>query len=182
MPDNAIPIHYVGTIDEAEQLCRAHDAFWVSNCGCREGNKQGCQRSRTDVCLMFSGDQGASGSGKRPITRPEVDAIIAEARSGKLVARPFRSDDRTRTDGICFCCDDCCGYFLDPKEVCDKGARIERTDMNGCTHCGACADACHFGARGMKDGKLTVDRDKCYGCGLCVDACPVSCIEMGKRT
>ncbi|MCU0607804.1 MAG: 4Fe-4S binding protein [Candidatus Edwardsbacteria bacterium] len=182
MPDNAIPIHYVGTIEEAEQLCRQHGEFWVSNCGCREGNKKGCARSRADVCLMFSGGQGASGSGKREISRQDVAAILEEARSKELVARPFRSDDRTITDGICFCCDDCCGYFLDPAEVCDKGKQVEQTDMGKCTHCGACAGACHFGARTMELGALTVDRDQCYGCGLCVDMCPVNCIEMKKRT
>jgi len=181
MTENTIPIHYVCTLDQARALCKSYQQFWVSNCGCREGNKKGCQQSRTDVCLMFSGGQNASGSGKREISKTEADAIFAEAVSKNLVARPFRSDDRTTTDGICFCCNDCCGYFLDPKETCDKGALIESTDLKACTHCGACVSVCYFGARMMKKEKLSVDQDKCYGCGLCVSACPTNCIGMVKR-
>lgn len=182
MPENTIPIHYVCTIDQARELCKPHQIYWVSNCGCREGNKKGCQQSRTDVCLMFSAGQNASGSGKREITNSEMTGIFVEAEAKNLVARPFRSDDRTTTDGICFCCNDCCGYFLDPKETCDKGALIESTDLKACTHCGACASVCYFGARKMKKDRLAVDRDKCYGCGLCITACPTNCIEMKKRT
>ena len=181
MAKQNIPIHYVSTRDEAKKLCDARTKFWVSNCGCREGNTKGCQRSRIDVCLMFGAGQNSSGSGKREIAKRDVTVILKEAKDKNLVARPFRSDDRKKTDGICFCCDDCCGYFLDPKETCDKGKLIEKTDLKQCTQCGACESVCYFCARKMKKDKLMVNRDKCYGCGLCVDACPVNCIEMVKR-
>jgi ferredoxin len=181
MPKSDIPIHYVCTLDEAKMLCDAYTQFWVSDCGCREGNKEGCARSRIDVCLMFSAGQGASGSGKREITKKDVAAILVEARDKNLVARPFRSDDRTAIDGICFCCDDCCGYFLDPKEICDKGALIEKTDKKICTQCGACVPACYFKARSMNGEKLAIDRERCYGCGLCAGSCPADCIEIIKR-
>jgi ferredoxin len=181
MPENTIPIHYVSTLGEAKELCHPFQRFWVSNCGCREGNKKGCRQSRSDVCLMFSEGQNASGSGKREITRAEVEDIFAEAGSKNLVARPFRSDDRTKTDGICFCCHDCCGYFLDPKETCAPGALIEKTSMGECTHCGACESVCYFRARKMMKNELAVDQSKCYGCGLCVPACPAGCVSMAAR-
>jgi ferredoxin len=177
-----VPIHYVCTHEDARKLAFAHDRFWVSNCGCREGNKDGCKRSRIDVCLMFRGDIGSSGSGHKEIPLTEVVAILDEASEKKLVTRPFRSDkDKSVTEGICFCCDDCCGYFLNHEEKCDKGARIENTDMELCNLCGDCVTACYFGARKMADDKLLVSRDECYGCGMCVEACALEAIALEAR-
>ena len=174
-------MHYVCTHDEAEKLIDDHTQFWVSNCGCREGRGL-CARSRTDVCLMFFSDIESSGSGIKEITEAQARAILDEAKDKQLVSRPFRNDgERDRTDGICFCCDDCCGYFINPGEKCDKGANIEITNFADCTHCGICAEVCYFDARKMNKHELIVDRDKCYGCGLCVDICPEDCIEMIVR-
>jgi len=174
-----IPIHYVSTREEARRLVADHDTFWVSNCGCRE-KRGACKRSRMDLCLMLA-DVPPTGSGKRKATREEAEEILRLAESAHLVTRPFRNEDRTATDGICFCCDDCCSYFANPTERCDKGAFIESTDLDVCTQCGECVDVCHFRARTMADGELAVDRDKCYGCGLCMDVCPLRCIEMIPR-
>ena len=101
-----------------------------------------------------------------------MDAILKEAEEKHLVTRPFRNDSRTDVDGSCFCCDDCCGYFSDPNETCDKGAMIEKTRIEDCSDCGACAEVCHFRARKMADGKLVIDHEQCYGCGLCQTGVP----------
>lgn len=183
MNSTDLAMHYVCTHAEAGALVAAHDRFWVSNCGCRESRGE-CARSRMDLCLMFGGDQSASGSGMREVTRAEVEANLREAETQRLVARPFYNErDRTITDGICFCCDDCCGYFLEPQEnPCDKGRFIEETDLDACTGCGDCVETCYFGARVMDGAELSIWRDKCYGCGLCVDVCPAGCIGMVERT
>jgi Pyruvate/2-oxoacid:ferredoxin oxidoreductase delta subunit len=180
MSDQQIPIHYVATHDEALELIRKHDRVWVSNCGCRERHGK-CERSRMDVCLMFGEDTEGSGSGKKEIRLAEVVGILNEAKAKHLVARPFRNETRTETEGVCFCCDDCCAYFLDPREKCDQGKMIENTDFESCDQCDICIDVCHFGARKISDGVMAVDQDKCYGCGLCADVCPPKCVEMVKR-
>jgi ferredoxin len=181
MSDDERAMHYVCTHDEAKKLIDKHDRFWVSNCGCREG-RGFCARSRFDLCLMFYGDIDPSGSGMKEISADQVREILNEAEEKQLVSRPFRNgDDGERTDGICFCCDDCCGYFINKAERCDKGSQIEITNFADCTHCGICAEVCYFEARRMHKHELTVDRDKCYGCGLCVNICPEDCIEMIRR-
>ena len=182
MAEEKIPIHYVCTHNEAKELINKHNKFWVSNCGCREGNENKCQQSRIDVCLSFSETDEASGSDRKPVDRTFADGIMKEAEDKNLVTRPWRSEDRTKTEGICFCCNDCCGYFVTPdKYACDKGKYIEKTNMAECTHCGVCEDVCCFKARRMTDDKLEVNREKCYGCGMCVDSCPVECIVTEKK-
>jgi len=179
MSEDSPAIHFVCTRDEAAELIAASDQFWVCNCGCREA-KGTCARSRHDVCLMFA-DAGASGSGKRRIDRAGAEEILGVALECGLVARPFRNAQRTAVEGICFCCDDCCGYFLDPTERCDKGALVESTSLEACSQCGLCEDACRFGARRVTDTGLVVTPERCYGCGMCVDVCPEHCVDMVPR-
>jgi len=173
--------HYVATHGEAADHVAGHERFWVSDCGCRAGGP-GCRRSRADVCLFFDPAMGGTGANFHEVDRAFTEGILREAGEKRLVARPFRYDqDRSRTQGICFCCDDCCYYFGEDAGRCDRGAFRERTTMAACTHCGACEPACYFGARVMAGDKLEVDGEKCYGCGLCVDACAEGCIAMERR-
>jgi Pyruvate/2-oxoacid:ferredoxin oxidoreductase delta subunit len=132
-----------------------------------------------DVCLSFT--KSDNDSGEREITLKEVEDLLQEAQTSHLVARPFRNETRIAADGICFCCDDCCGFFLDPEEKCDKGAFIEETDVMRCELCGACADVCYFKARDVDADGMGINRLKCYGCGLCADVCPEGCIQMVPR-
>jgi electron transfer flavoprotein alpha subunit/NAD-dependent dihydropyrimidine dehydrogenase PreA subunit len=46
-----------------------------------------------------------------------------------------------------------------------------------CTGCGACLNACPFGAIEIRDGRAYVT-EVCRACGQCVDVCPVGAIEM----
>lgn len=172
-------LHYVSTLDEARKIIAEHDQFWVINCGCREHHGP-CKQSRIDVCLEFSGGEVSWGSNKHPATRAEVESILREAEEKHLVARPFRDQKtKTVTDGICFCCECCCDYFVEKDtHRCDKGAYIEVTDKDLCAHCGTCEDYCYFGARKLEGEELVIDREECYGCGLCVEVCPEGCVRM----
>lgn len=175
-----LALHYVCTGAQAREIVAGRDQFWLSACGCREARGNLCTRSRIDVCLQFHAETAASAfSDNKGITADEVDLLILEAETKRLVCRPFRGEsDRSVTEGICFCCDDCCGYFRDPTEHCDKGDLVAFTDLNLCTDCGVCVEVCYFGARTMAAGGLAVDADRCYGCGLCAAVCPEECIGM----
>ncbi len=179
------PIHYVSTLDEAGKLVRQHKKFWISNCGCREGQRNKCKRSRIDVCLYFTDTFGSTGTGFKRVNRAEVKRILKEAREKFLVSRPFRNPKKKNiVDGICFCCDCCCWYFTSPKGKkyrCDKGVYIEQTDLARCTACGSCVDVCYFEARDIKKRTLKINRRRCYGCGLCIEVCPEESILMVKR-
>ncbi len=174
-----LAFHFVCTLDEAKGIVDSHKKYWISDCNCRE-HRGPCKRSRTDVCLQFAAHTPADGPSKHVAAREEVDAIFEEAKDKHLVPRPFRDKGGKGIDGICFCCDDCCGYFLGLHEPCDKGKLIEQTDAGACIDCGVCTDVCHFGARALVEA-LKVDRDKCYGCGVCVDVCAMTAITMVPR-
>lgn len=174
-------LHYVCTLGEARALVDSQARFWVSNCGCRE-NRGNCGRSRLDVCLQFKNPTAAGGSGLREVSRSDVEVILQEAELKRLVARPYRDTrNMSETEGICFCCDDCCGYFRNADETCDRGAWVETTDLSLCDDCLACVPVCHFGARMVHNGRLVLHSDNCYGCGLCLDVCPNHGIEMVPR-
>lgn len=182
MSDQKPALHYVSTFDEARALIEKPDRFWVINCGCREQNGP-CKQSRTDICLEFSGGPVNWGSNKHEISRAEVEEIFREAKEKTLVARPFRDrNDMTRTDGVCFCCECCCDYFVKKDEHrSDKGTFIETTDKDLCENCGTCEEVCYFGARVFDGEVLEMNRDECCGCGLCVEVCPDEAIEMIRR-
>ena len=62
---------------------------------------------------------------------------------------------------------------------CSGGCRAKRDENGGllcaygCVACGACVEACRFGAVQINDlGCAEVDEEKCIGCGACENLCP----------
>jgi len=60
--------------------------------------------------------------------------------------------------------------------------KIIKIDQDKCNGCGLCAQACHEGAIGMKDGKAVLLRDDyCDGLGNCLPVCPTNAISFEMR-
>ena len=59
---------------------------------------------------------------------------------------------------------------------------IINIDEELCFGCGLCADACHEGAIGMRNGKAVLLReDYCDGLGDCLPACPANAISFVEK-
>lgn len=49
-------------------------------------------------------------------------------------------------------------------------------DLEKCTGCGECLDACSVEAISLIEGKAAIDIDTCLSCSACAQACPVGAI------
>ncbi len=54
---------------------------------------------------------------------------------------------------------------------------IVSVDKEKCIGCGACVDACPFGALVLVDDTVTVT-DKCTACGACLEICPLMALSL----
>jgi Fe-S-cluster-containing hydrogenase component 2 len=54
-------------------------------------------------------------------------------------------------------------------------------DVESCTGCGACMEACPTGAIYLVEGKATIDEALCRGCEACLPACPSGAIYISTQ-
>lgn len=55
-----------------------------------------------------------------------------------------------------------------------------QVDLEKCTGCGACLDACSNEAISLCAGKAVIDLGTCLDCGACAPACPVGAISQAE--
>lgn len=61
-------------------------------------------------------------------------------------------------------------------------AAVAEADPAACTACGACRDACVFGAVRVLGDSALVFEELCHGCELCLRLCPAGAVRMvGRR-
>ena len=53
-----------------------------------------------------------------------------------------------------------------------------QVDLQKCTGCGLCVDACPVEAISLQDDKAKVDEETCTECNQCVEQCPNEAIRI----
>ncbi len=53
-----------------------------------------------------------------------------------------------------------------------------KVDVEKCTGCESCVDACPSEAIAITEEKAVIDADNCVDCEICVEECPVEAISM----
>jgi NAD-dependent dihydropyrimidine dehydrogenase PreA subunit len=61
-----------------------------------------------------------------------------------------------------------------------NGATMMHMDMQACTGCGSCVEACPAGAIGLMAGKVVINPMLCNACQACIVVCPVGAISIVK--
>jgi NAD-dependent dihydropyrimidine dehydrogenase PreA subunit len=165
-------------------ILRNPDHIAVLQCPCRSVRTSPCLP--LDVCLII-GDPFAGfilehhPRKSRRVSVDEAVAILkAEHERGHVHHAFFKDAMLGRFYAICNCCSCCCGAMQAMRNgvpmLCSSGY-VAQVNWELCKGCGACAEACPFGAA-QCGRKAVIDPLACMGCGVCVDKCPTSALSL----
>ncbi len=169
-----------------EVILKNPDHIADIDCPCRAARENPCLPM--DVCLVI-GEPFASfviehqPKRSRWITSAEAQQILLEEDQRGHVHHAFFKDAMLgRFYAICNCCSCCCAALHAQRNgtpMLASSGYMARVDKSICIQCGACLEACNFGA--ITSNPLTViDEAKCMGCGVCVNQCPSSAIHLER--
>ncbi len=177
-------------IEDLDDLLDSVSDIRVVPCNCRKLAGQ-CTKL-TETCLSFD-DSITDRTFGRSLTKEETKELVLKAHKNGLMHQ-INSDWRTKGPTyICNCCSCCCYPLRLAQEKGTKGVfpvieLVAQRDDLKCTHCGACAKRCNFGAfyvgkaeilvKGKARRMVEFDPGKCWGCGICVEACATKAISM----
>ncbi len=70
-----------------------------------------------------------------------------------------------------------CG--IEALKFCLKGQEMPaKVDVEKCTGCESCVDACPSEAIAITEEKAVIDAENCVECEVCVEECPAEAISM----
>jgi len=163
------------------------DHIVALECPCRSVREKPCLP--LDVCLIvgepfarFVAEHHAKKA--RWITQLEaVEILRAERDRGHVHHAFFKDAMLHRFYAICNCCSCCCGAMQawgNGTPMLASSGYVCSVDRAECVACGACAEACPFGALTVEGGVLTIDEAACMGCGICVAKCPQDALSLAR--
>jgi len=154
-------------------------------CACRHARPNPCQP--TQVCMVIGQPfvdftlEHNPGSSRRLTQAEAVDLLKAEHDRGHLHSAWFKDACLDRFYVICNCCKCCCGSIEAMVKYGSpffaSSGYVAQVDEARCSACGACVEACPFGAL-SQNGALLVNWDQCMGCGVCASQCATDGISL----
>ncbi|HQP30001.1 MAG TPA: 4Fe-4S binding protein [Deltaproteobacteria bacterium] len=163
--------------------------FAVGPCVCQRSLKRHQEPYCKDIVLLYGADiYQYMLIGYKAIAAEEVKEILAACRDKGLVhSIDFCMQSGRWTFVICNCDKDICvlvrTYLFTGKFI-YAGPEIVARDRVRCLGrevCGACVEACIFGANSLAGDEVKVDYRRCMGCGQCVRVCRGSARVLKPR-
>jgi len=161
------------------------DHIVALECPCRAEVENPCLP--LDVCLIV-GEPFTSfviehhPKRSRWISQDEAVGILrAEHERGHVHHAFFKDAMLGRFYAICNCCSCCCGAMQANRNgtpMLVSSGFVVIAEIERCTGCGLCVEACPFDALAIEDGRVRIDEMKCMGCGVCVSKCPKEALSL----
>jgi len=157
----------------------------VFPCACRQRRVNPCLPIQ--VCMVIGQPfvdfilEHHRKTSRRLSQKEAVELLEDEHRRGHLHSAWFKDVLLGRFYAICNCCKCCCGGIEAMRKhgvpMVASSGYVAQIDETACTACGACEEACPFGAIRM-NGTVAVTWEACMGCGVCVSQCPGQAIHL----
>jgi ferredoxin len=195
--DGAGPALHILDYERASHVIETATERGLGLCYCRHKLQhvdQACS-APLEICLTFNNVAGSliRHGFARSISVPEGLDLLQQACEQGLVQ--CGENVRQRVSFICNCCGCCCEAlvaarrfgFLTPVATTNF---IPHLDLEKCTGCGKCIDACPVEAMALvtardphrpKLRKAVLNEQVCLGCGVCRRSCPSGAIRMEPR-
>ncbi len=193
-PDEAL---HVLDYERASEVIRTASHRGVGVCYCRHKMQhldRAC-RAPLDICMTFNGcaDSLIRNSFAREVDIAEGLDLLQQAWELGLVQ--FGENVRRSVAFICNCCGCCCEALIAQRRFgllkpIHTTNFIPRIEIESCTGCGKCVDACPVEAMSLVSAndpnrprlrKAHLDERLCLGCGVCVRACSKQSIRLEPR-
>lgn len=182
----------VYAMEDLEKFIQEQETIGVATCYCRHRKDLlGDPCKKTDLrknCFGFGRtaefliDHGFA----EPISNEKALEILKKSEDAGLVHKAFHSnlDPNKEVDGMCACCDCCCGtfdnHYAGGLPIMSMTSFIAKVSEESCSACGTCEEMCNAKAIVVKDAVATVIGERCLGCGVCAHLCPDNAITIQK--
>lgn len=184
-----VPFKYANRI-----LLKEPQNLAVMDCPCKKTLKDPCQPLASCIAVGspvvdFWLEHCQHYHARRITPEEALEIIDAHRKTGHISMAFFKVATGGSMGVLCNCCPKCCVAMRATAMAAKiKGGEknimyapsgyTALVDAEKCQVCGACADACNFGAVEMADGRRLFHPEKCLGCELCVEACENGAISL----
>lgn len=182
----------VFAFEELTKIIEEQEVIGLATCYCRHRKDlidEPCKKTNErENCFMlgrtatFLISQGFA----KPITKEKTLAILKESEEAGLVHKAFHTnlDPERELDGLCNCCQCCCGtfdnHFAGAIPLLSLSSYLAKVIEEDCVGCGICVDKCNSNAMTIVNDISVIDESRCLGCGLCAYHCPNDAIKLER--